>query len=40
MGIDTADKAKNGDEAPTGKYTGGKGGATRLSATSQPRRSG
>jgi fructose transport system substrate-binding protein len=26
MGIDTADKAKNGDEAPTGKYTGGKGG--------------
>ncbi len=26
MGIDTKDKAKNGDEAPTGKYTGGKGG--------------
>jgi fructose transport system substrate-binding protein len=26
MGIDTADKAKNADEAPTGKYTGGKGG--------------
>jgi fructose transport system substrate-binding protein len=26
MGIDTADKTKNGDEAPTGKYTGGKGG--------------
>ena len=26
MGIDTADKAKNGDEAKTGKYTGGKGG--------------
>jgi fructose transport system substrate-binding protein len=26
MGIDTADKLKNADEAPTGKYTGGKGG--------------
>ena len=26
MGIDVADKAKNGDEAQTGKYTGGKGG--------------
>jgi fructose transport system substrate-binding protein len=26
MGIDVADKAKNGDEAPTGQYTGGKGG--------------
>ena len=26
MGIDTKDKGKNGDEAPTGKYTGGKGG--------------
>jgi fructose transport system substrate-binding protein len=26
MGIDVADKEKNGDEAPTGKYTGGKGG--------------
>jgi fructose transport system substrate-binding protein len=26
MGIDTADKIKNGDEAPTGQYTGGKGG--------------
>jgi fructose transport system substrate-binding protein len=26
MGIDTKDKAKNGDEAATGKYTGGKGG--------------
>ena len=26
MGIDTKDKAKNGDEATTGKYTGGKGG--------------
>jgi fructose transport system substrate-binding protein len=26
MGIDTADKTKNGDEAPTGKYTGGQGG--------------
>jgi fructose transport system substrate-binding protein len=26
MGIDTKDKAKNADEAPTGKYTGGKGG--------------
>lgn len=26
LGIDTADKAKNGDEAKTGKYTGGKGG--------------
>ena len=26
MGIDTKDKAKNGDEAPTGKYTSGKGG--------------
>ena len=26
MGIDMADKAKNGDEAATGKYTGGKGG--------------
>jgi fructose transport system substrate-binding protein len=26
MGIDTADKTKNGDEAPTGQYTGGKGG--------------
>ena len=26
MGIDTADKMKNGDEAKTGKYTGGKGG--------------
>jgi fructose transport system substrate-binding protein len=26
MGIDTKDKTKNGDEAPTGKYTGGKGG--------------
>ena len=26
MGIDVADKAKNGDEAKTGKYTGGKGG--------------
>jgi fructose transport system substrate-binding protein len=26
MGIDTADKAKNADEAATGKYTGGQGG--------------
>jgi fructose transport system substrate-binding protein len=26
MGIDTKDKTKNGDEAATGKYTGGKGG--------------
>jgi fructose transport system substrate-binding protein len=26
MGIDTADKAKNADEAPTGQYNGGKGG--------------
>ncbi len=26
MGIDTKDKKKNGDEDPTGKYTGGKGG--------------
>ena len=26
LGIDTADKKKNGDEAKTGKYTGGKGG--------------
>jgi fructose transport system substrate-binding protein len=26
MGIDVADNTKNGDEAPTGKYTGGKGG--------------
>jgi fructose transport system substrate-binding protein len=26
MGIDTKDKAKNGDEDKTGKYTGGKGG--------------
>jgi fructose transport system substrate-binding protein len=26
MGIDTKDKAKNADEAATGKYTGGKGG--------------
>jgi fructose transport system substrate-binding protein len=26
MGIDVADKAKNGDEAASGKYTGGKGG--------------
>ncbi|QIM22158.1 sugar ABC transporter substrate-binding protein [Phycicoccus sp. HDW14] len=26
MGIDVADGKKNGDEAPTGKYTGGKGG--------------
>jgi fructose transport system substrate-binding protein len=26
MGIDVADPKKNGDEAPTGKYTGGKGG--------------
>jgi fructose transport system substrate-binding protein len=26
MGIDTADVAKNGDEAATGNYTGGKGG--------------
>ncbi len=26
MGIDTKDKGKNADEAPTGKYTGGKGG--------------
>jgi fructose transport system substrate-binding protein len=26
MGIDTKDKAKNADEAPTGQYTGGKGG--------------
>ena len=26
MGIDVADKTKNGDEAKTGKYTGGKGG--------------
>ena len=26
MGIDVADKAKNGDEAKSGKYTGGKGG--------------
>jgi fructose transport system substrate-binding protein len=26
MGIDTKDKAKNGDEDPSGKYTGGKGG--------------
>jgi fructose transport system substrate-binding protein len=27
MGIDTKDAKKNGDEAPTGNYTGGKGGA-------------
>ena len=26
MGIDTKDKQKNGDEEPTGKYTGGQGG--------------
>src|SRR5687768_2568334 len=26
MGIDVADKTKNGDEAPSGKYAGGKGG--------------
>jgi fructose transport system substrate-binding protein len=26
MGIDVADKAKNGDEAKTGRYTGGEGG--------------
>jgi fructose transport system substrate-binding protein len=26
MGIDVKDKTKNGDEDPTGKYTGGKGG--------------
>jgi fructose transport system substrate-binding protein len=26
MGIDTKDKTKNGDEAASGKYTGGKGG--------------
>jgi fructose transport system substrate-binding protein len=26
MGIDTKDKNKNGDEDPSGKYTGGKGG--------------
>jgi fructose transport system substrate-binding protein len=26
LGIDTEDKAKNGDEAKSGKYTGGKGG--------------
>ena len=26
MGIDLADKSKKGDEPPTGKYTGGKGG--------------
>jgi fructose transport system substrate-binding protein len=26
MGIDVKDPKKNGDEAPTGKYTGGKGG--------------
>ncbi|KIA74895.1 fructose ABC transporter fructose-binding protein [Arthrobacter sp. MWB30] len=26
LGIDTADKKKNGDEAKTGSYTGGKGG--------------
>lgn len=26
LGIDTADKTKNGDEAKAGKYTGGKGG--------------
>jgi fructose transport system substrate-binding protein len=26
MGIEVADKTKKGDEAPTGKYTGGKGG--------------
>ncbi|CAN5138713.1 sugar ABC transporter substrate-binding protein [soil metagenome] len=26
MGIDLADKTKNGDEAPAGNYTGGKGG--------------
>ena len=26
LGIDTKDKKKNGDEAKTGKYTGGKGG--------------
>jgi fructose transport system substrate-binding protein len=26
MGIDVADKTKNGDEAKTGKYTGGEGG--------------
>jgi fructose transport system substrate-binding protein len=26
MGIDVKDKTKNGDEAPTGQYTGGKGG--------------
>lgn len=27
LGIDTADAKKNGDEAKTGKYTGGKGGS-------------
>src|SRR5207344_1465064 len=27
MGIDVKDKQKNGDEAPSGKYTGGKGGS-------------
>ena len=27
MGIEVADKTKNGDEAPSGNYTGGKGGA-------------
>jgi fructose transport system substrate-binding protein len=26
MGVDVADNTKNGDEAPTGKYAGGKGG--------------
>ena len=37
MGIDIEDKTKNGDEAKTGKYTGGKGGDYRSSATSRPR---
>ena len=37
MGIDAKDKTKNGDEAKTGNYTGGKGGTTRSSATSRPR---
>ncbi|MBK4349037.1 substrate-binding domain-containing protein [Lacisediminihabitans changchengi] len=30
MGIPTADKQKNGDEAPTGSYTGGKGGTYKI----------
>jgi fructose transport system substrate-binding protein len=30
MGIDTKDKAKNGDEAKNGSYTGGKGGSYQI----------